>query len=113
MSNHTPGPWVAEPVQGGISITGHMGAHVARIGYRDNAAHADARLIAAAPELLEALRKADALLKNASMGRERTTLPAGNSLLDLLAGYMHPDEINGACDAVIAAFAKATGEPVA
>ena len=57
MSNHTPGPWVAEPVQGGISITGHMGAHVARIGYRDNAAHADARLIAAAPDMLESLRK--------------------------------------------------------
>ena len=64
------------------------------------AAEADARLIAAAPELLEALRKADALLKNAS----------DTGLLDTLAGYMHPDEINGACDAVIAAIAKATGE---
>ena len=134
MTKHTPGPW---DFRKGDTLNPDRTFGIVRLLSRDEClqidgddsgfggrteviaevtdgttAEADARLIAAAPELLEALRKADALLKNAStsMGRERTTLPAGNSLLDLLAGYMHPDEINGACDAVIAAIAKATGE---
>ena len=121
---HTPGPWVIDSDGDGKANAIVTSTHLASLdddicevygGNKDDddIRKANASLIAAAPDLLEALRKADALLKNASMGRERTTLPAGNSFLDLLAGYMHPDEINGACDAVIAAIAKATGEPVA
>ena len=100
---HTPGPWEAREHSDGSHwfVDWEQGGE----GYTlvDGLSEADARLIAAAPDLLAALRKADALLKNAS----------DTGLLDLLAGYMHPDEINGACDAVIAAIAKATGEPVA
>ena len=111
---HTPGPWVIDSDGDGKANAIVTSTHLASLdddicevygGNMDGAdiRQANARLIAAAPDLLAALRKADALLKNAS----------DTGLLDLLAGYMHPDEINGACDAVIAAIAKATGEPVA
>ena len=103
MTKHTPGPW---DFRKGDTLNPDRTFGIVRLLSRDEClqidgddsgfggrteviaevtdgttAEADARLIAAAPELLEALRKADALLKNAStsMGRERTTLPAGNS----------------------------------
>jgi len=113
---HTPGPWiVCTPsdstdylcIEEDSQLVGEASTiaevNLGGSGISEQIGSGNARLIAAAPELLEALRKADALLKNAS----------DTGLLDLLAGYMHPDEINGACDAVIAAIAKATGEPVA
>ena len=54
MSKHTPGPWTMEPfVDGCYDVnspdTGDLVAH-------EIASEADARLIAAAPDLLEALR---------------------------------------------------------
>lgn len=70
MSKHTPGPWVAEWVK---SFTGkdeywinfelHGSIATVRHGASDRqyggkkALHANARLIAAAPELLEALKE--------------------------------------------------------
>ena len=111
---HTPGPWVIDSDGDGKANAIVTSTHTASLDDDicevyggnmddDDTRQANARLIVSSPDLLEALRKADALLKNAS----------DTGLLDLLAGYMHPDEINGACDAVIAAIAKATGEPVA
>ena len=59
MSKHTPGPWVARPVPN-VGLRGHTGyaidfnedqEQVVDFVYEE----ADARLIAAAPDLLEAL----------------------------------------------------------
>lgn len=51
MSEHTPGPWSAEPSARGFEIT----AGDRRIGEAHD--EANARLIAAAPELLAALER--------------------------------------------------------
>lgn len=54
MSAHTPGPWFI--VQGpSVFVTRLDGAHIAKIGAAENM-RASARLIAAAPDLLAALR---------------------------------------------------------
>ena len=64
MSKHTPGPWVVDAAQYGYIITAKGGAYdiavVRDIGNEDN--KANARLIAAAPELLAALKRATDLL---------------------------------------------------
>ena len=68
MSKHTPGPWsfYTEPQPNGCPIVGAKGLMIAQlahsINYNDQAetAIANARLIAAAPELLEALKTAHA-----------------------------------------------------
>lgn len=68
MSKHTPGPWsyYTEPQPNGCPIVGAMGLMVAQlahsINYNDQSATAiaNARLIAAAPELLESLKTAHA-----------------------------------------------------
>ena len=61
MSNHTPGPWAARPIPN-PSPSGHIGyaidfnedqEQVVDFVYEE----ADARLIAAAPDLLEALEE--------------------------------------------------------
>jgi len=64
MSKHTPGPWTAEThANGGFDVCGR-GGHGAMSAYvvcarqaheLKHETHANARLIAAAPELLEAL----------------------------------------------------------
>jgi hypothetical protein len=58
-SKHTPGPWNAEPMTGrGAWVKGSSGEWAAlSCGDTDTTAEANARLIAAAPELLEALNK--------------------------------------------------------
>ena len=58
MSKHTPGPWeVNIDAIGDIFISGANSEYVAEIGSsEDKAAMNDANLIAAAPELLEALK---------------------------------------------------------
>ncbi len=56
MSKFTPGPWHVE----GFEICGHGAEYICDLGndYESNENHvADAKLIAAAPELLEALMK--------------------------------------------------------
>ncbi|MEZ0197656.1 hypothetical protein Q1Z72_19635 [Pseudomonas qingdaonensis] len=68
MSNHTPGPWVRcteapKIIMSGYFIDGHQGYIVGSVSGNDNSgfyaseeeAEANASLIAAAPELLEAL----------------------------------------------------------
>ena len=67
-TKHTPGPWQMSGVRSRQEIHGHMvgpdSFGVACVAYSDRttadhlASLADARLIAAAPELLEALREA-------------------------------------------------------
>ena len=69
MSNaqHTPGPWVMDDAQPGdlfrhvLHGNGDSFGYICRISTNGNAnADADARLIAAAPELLEALQRLSA-----------------------------------------------------
>lgn len=96
MSAHTPGPWRYKP--------GDKYAHVVggnpEIGIADCAQdrpdspewQANARLIAAAPQLLEALRDMKAKLEHAALRNDRQYI---RDMID-------------ACDAAIAA---ATGEP--
>lgn len=65
MSKHTPGPWV----DGGYDVEASDRTLVCSMsGWRGpQATKANARLIAAAPELLEALKLADAALSGANM----------------------------------------------
>jgi hypothetical protein len=51
-ANHTPGPWKREGVDIYANAPANVRPHIAHVIY---GATADARLIAAAPELLEAL----------------------------------------------------------
>jgi hypothetical protein len=55
MSKHTPGPWMIGNIQGvDMVIENHNGLEVCTV-WEDPKQH-DARLIAAAPDLLEALQ---------------------------------------------------------
>lgn len=67
MSKHTPGPWEAGPNPRGICSNEYVvrpagefphGAWVADCGMGDDESIANAHLIAAAPEMLEALKSA-------------------------------------------------------
>lgn len=67
MNKHTPGPWKAVAVKSALSIKAHDGCvTIANIGWmlRQNypESEANAKLIAAAPVLLEALLQAEAEL---------------------------------------------------
>lgn len=56
MSEHTPGPWkIGRNIIGVRDETGFK-RHIAAVLWDDEQGKADARLIAAAPDLLEALR---------------------------------------------------------
>ena len=57
MSKHTPGPWTVVS-EGMVSpkVVGANGFGICHTTYAPTGAEANARLIAAAPELLEALR---------------------------------------------------------
>lgn len=66
-AKHTPGPWVMDDAQPGdlfrhvLHGNGDSFGYICRISTNGNAnADADARLIAAAPELLEALQRLSA-----------------------------------------------------
>lgn len=63
MSEHTPGPWMVEPSAAkGAWIQGSTGEWAAlACGNTDATARANARLIAAAPDLLSLLRHWSAL----------------------------------------------------
>lgn len=64
IDKHTPGPWHVEPLRGWPSIRTSSGSVIASMDVEDAnpitraADGANARLIAAAPELLEALEDA-------------------------------------------------------
>ena len=79
MTKHTPGPWTAtnaSPLRQYPGISGADGYLIAQLGsdvlrktlsYRgDDEGQSNARLISAAPDLLEALKKAEAALAIAS-----------------------------------------------
>lgn len=108
MSTHTPGPWDFRGSLGPTSNPHLKGPHVVEAangsqiailnGWRSDVSEANARLIAAAPELLDALTR---MLKQ---------FPADS---DLYAAGWDSSAINEACDAYDAARAairKATGE---
>jgi hypothetical protein len=65
MGSHTPGPWKVE-LYGSVPhvLSGHI--IIARCDYSGVKQNEDAQLIAAAPELLDALKKATEVLKHAS-----------------------------------------------
>lgn len=103
MSGHTPGPWYADPSKRvtGFAVTHDGEPNPLAIALRkpknsyskgipDTKALANARLIAAAPELLEALESAQMALM----------------------GYTHQNEITlAALEKIRAAIAKARGTP--
>jgi len=58
-TGHTPGPWAIDAAPAGSRITIQAGTlTVCEVGWPCRESEADARLIAAAPELLAALRQA-------------------------------------------------------
>ena len=80
MSKHTSGPWGIERTKetlwvGQLKLNGKVDAIVTRfniLGLKNEAIEqekANARLVSAAPELLEALELADCLLSGANMNR--------------------------------------------
>ena len=96
---HTPGPWhtAARDNDYQSEVTQEVSGKTVALTYTSN--DADAYLIAAAPRMLASLKLADKI--NVAL------TDAG--LFDTLAGDVHPDEINAACDAVRAAIAEAEG----
>lgn len=58
---HTPGPWEARTGRANTAV--YAGAYAVAVGCKE----ADARLIAAVPELLNALRRVDAYLYDSRM----------------------------------------------
>ena len=90
MSKHTPGPWIVDALRYGYDISAPEARCLIttssdpKMVWGAIGREADARLIAAAPELLEALE----------------------SLLAQVEQYGHKPE----CDAARAAIAKAKGE---
>ena len=98
---HTPGPWRYEELNGAIYRDGNIDPFVSVHSLGDKQ-HATGRLIAAAPEMLEALEKmtelADQLLNEVL--HERATKPTDG------------DEEQAEIDQARAAIAQARGEEV-
>lgn len=61
IAQHTPGPWEIWPAENSVVITESLGRHIAAIPLATHEWKENARLIAAAPELLEALEELEAL----------------------------------------------------
>jgi len=86
----TPGPWSVGPVQRSVRIIVHESGTVARVhGSSQSTMDEDAQLIAAAPDLYEAAKDAEALLRS---------IEGQNALADELLARVR------------AALAKARGE---
>jgi hypothetical protein len=98
MSKHTPGPWVAIPtLSGAISINRTARVPIAQVGgagwhLGQEMAEANARLIAAAPELLSALEEARLQIQY------------------LHEKFSHTGSGNAVLSRIEAAIAKATGK---
>lgn len=96
MNKHTPGPWALDrtPTYWGLKHP-HTGRLLAQVAHSQKAnSEANATLIAAAPEMLDALRKAVVLLAGACVHSPE----------------LEPHETY---EAVSAAIAKATGQQLA
>lgn len=81
MSTHTPGPWAAAPIGGGrwaVTVSQMRNEDVGAAGF----GKADAHLIAAAPELLEAL---DGMLEVYGGENDEDGLPKHEVELNLIA----------------------------
>ena len=74
MSERTPGPWHNDDCEGSISINASDGGAIATawdFEFGEDAAEANAKLIAAAPELLEALLLAQAAWLDRDRAKDR------------------------------------------
>lgn len=100
MTNHTPGPWRVSKLGGEPMVYGPQGAQI--VNMRDALVFADeneanARLIAAAPELLAVLQSfVNAWAEQIDKDKEVN----GSDAVDFIAGYL---------DDARAAIAKAKG----
>lgn len=99
---HTPGPWTVHSceVHPHHEIIAECGRRIAtQNDYHDGQDKANARLIAAAPELLDALKEARSMLETASRYFPKSIHNSDRfSLLNVLANTVNP------------AIAKAEGE---
>ncbi len=98
MSKHTPGPWSDR--NGRIFKTDHQELTIANVGraFDGDYSPANARLIAAAPDLLEALRKALPAIVQCERAHRNIGAAVGQG------------EFQRALDAALAAIAKAEGK---
>lgn len=79
MSQHTPGPWaIRKNIYGSLDLFGDGGSRIVGSQFLLMNQEANARLIAAAPDMLETLRECDAMLASGESD------PA--SMAELLAG---------------------------
>ncbi len=91
MSKHTPGPWTAKMLANYaepgwvIQWADKGGQHMRRLDYKGNFVEPDARLIAAAPELLALLIK---YVDNENYGKPLTIddMEAAETLIEKLQG---------------------------
>lgn len=105
----TPGPWrasAASAVVGSLVTAQHKWPNVAAVMQREviGECEANAHLIAAAPELLEALRKAETFIAEETDTRETSCLPGPTEDEEGYLGQAH-----AALKACREAIAKATG----
>ena len=82
MTDYTPGPWEWDKSMGTwVKMDGRVGARIIGIGkypeVSDSEVHANARLIAAAPDMLEALEEAKRV-----MGPMATSFPNTLAIID-------------------------------
>lgn len=115
-AKHTPGPWEAftqSSFSGWWSVRDSNGRE---IGSGDGGFEiADARLIASAPELLEALRAAKVAVQEAELLLHKVCTEHGIRVIDdgdgcLVEVSKAADRMDSTIDIVVAAIAKATGE---
>lgn len=105
MSKHTPGPWTQ--YEGEVRAAGHGLISRSYYGSPDGPGAANARLIAAAPDLLEALQKLSIVMRELHDHWDNDRdMKVGKGLLalsGLLPGY------DKRIDEIHAAIAKAEG----
>ena len=70
MSGHTPGPWQVRHAEGLFAIASEGGWVATMDGEDENVDRANARLIAAAPDLYDALKAAESALAVAASYRD-------------------------------------------
>ena len=96
MSKHTPGPWVVEGLNVYGNVEGGPVARIAPVGPGNPFDEANARLVGAAPDLLEALAQTICITCEE---------PVGGPPIELPGGIQCPS-----CRAARSAIAKARGD---